>query len=44
VLVGEPARVAERVRERQERIGLDWLILPQAQIERFAGEVLPLLT
>ena len=44
VLVGEPARIAERVRERQERIGLDWLILPQAQIERFAGEVLPLLT
>jgi alkanesulfonate monooxygenase SsuD/methylene tetrahydromethanopterin reductase-like flavin-dependent oxidoreductase (luciferase family) len=44
VLVGEPARIAEQVRERRERIGLDWLIVPQAQIERFAGEVLPLLT
>jgi alkanesulfonate monooxygenase SsuD/methylene tetrahydromethanopterin reductase-like flavin-dependent oxidoreductase (luciferase family) len=43
VLVGEPARVAEQVRERQERIGLDWLIIPETWIERFSGEVLPLL-
>ena len=36
VLLGEPARIAEQVRERQERIGLDWLIVPNSQIERFS--------
>jgi hypothetical protein len=43
VLIGEPARIAERVRERTERIGLDWLIVPESQIDAFATEVLPLL-
>jgi alkanesulfonate monooxygenase SsuD/methylene tetrahydromethanopterin reductase-like flavin-dependent oxidoreductase (luciferase family) len=43
VLVGEPGRIAERVRERQERIGLDWLIVPHAAIERFAADVMPLV-
>jgi alkanesulfonate monooxygenase SsuD/methylene tetrahydromethanopterin reductase-like flavin-dependent oxidoreductase (luciferase family) len=43
VLLGEPARIAEQVRERQERIGLDWLIVPAAAIERFSAEVLPRL-
>jgi alkanesulfonate monooxygenase SsuD/methylene tetrahydromethanopterin reductase-like flavin-dependent oxidoreductase (luciferase family) len=43
VLVGEPARVAEQVRERQERIGLDWMIVPDAAIERFSADVMPLL-
>jgi alkanesulfonate monooxygenase SsuD/methylene tetrahydromethanopterin reductase-like flavin-dependent oxidoreductase (luciferase family) len=43
VLVGEPARVAEQVRERRERIGLDWVIVPDAAIGRFAADVLPLL-
>lgn len=43
VLVGEPARVAELVRERVERIGLDWLIVPRSAAERFAQEVMPLL-
>jgi alkanesulfonate monooxygenase SsuD/methylene tetrahydromethanopterin reductase-like flavin-dependent oxidoreductase (luciferase family) len=42
VLVGEPARLAERVRERRERIGLDRLIVPYAAIEPFTAEVLPL--
>ena len=40
VLVGEPARIAEQVREREERIGLDWLIVPDAAIERFSADVL----
>jgi alkanesulfonate monooxygenase SsuD/methylene tetrahydromethanopterin reductase-like flavin-dependent oxidoreductase (luciferase family) len=43
VLLGEPAHMAEQVRERQERIGLDWLIVPKAQIELFATDVLPLV-
>lgn len=43
VLVGEPERVADRVRERQERIGLDWLIVPDGAIERFSADVLSLL-
>ncbi|MGZ4415943.1 MAG: LLM class flavin-dependent oxidoreductase, partial [Gaiellaceae bacterium] len=43
VLLGEPARIADQVRERQERIGLDWLILPDGTIERFSSEVMPLL-
>jgi alkanesulfonate monooxygenase SsuD/methylene tetrahydromethanopterin reductase-like flavin-dependent oxidoreductase (luciferase family) len=43
VLVGEPQRIAERVRELRERLGLDWLIVPHAQIERFSGDVMPLL-
>jgi alkanesulfonate monooxygenase SsuD/methylene tetrahydromethanopterin reductase-like flavin-dependent oxidoreductase (luciferase family) len=43
VLVGEPERLAEQVRERQARIGLDWLIVPDSAIDRFAAEVMPLL-
>jgi len=43
VLVGEPARIAEQVRERQERIGLDWMIIPDSAIERFSSEVMSLL-
>jgi alkanesulfonate monooxygenase SsuD/methylene tetrahydromethanopterin reductase-like flavin-dependent oxidoreductase (luciferase family) len=43
VLVGEPERLAEQVRERQSRIGLDWLIVPDSAIDRFAAEVMPLL-
>jgi alkanesulfonate monooxygenase SsuD/methylene tetrahydromethanopterin reductase-like flavin-dependent oxidoreductase (luciferase family) len=43
VLVGEPARIAEQVRERHERIGLDWLIVPDGAIERFSAEVMSVL-
>ena len=43
VLLGEAERIAEKVRERQERVGLDWLIIPDAAAERFASEVMPLL-
>jgi alkanesulfonate monooxygenase SsuD/methylene tetrahydromethanopterin reductase-like flavin-dependent oxidoreductase (luciferase family) len=43
VLVGEPARLAEQVRKRCERIGLDRLIVPLAAIERFAADVVPLV-
>ena len=43
VLVGEPARIAEQVRERAERIGLDWLIVPETAIERLSADVLSLL-
>ena len=42
-LIGEPARVAEQVRERQERIGLDWMIFPESVIERVSTDVTPLL-
>lgn len=44
VLIGEPTRIAERIRERQERIGLDWMIVPEGAIERFSSDVMPLLT
>jgi hypothetical protein len=43
VLLGEPERIADQVRERRERIGLDWLIVPEGQIDAFASEVMPLL-
>lgn len=43
VLLGEPERIADRVRERRERIGLDWLIVPESQIDAFASDVMPLL-
>jgi alkanesulfonate monooxygenase SsuD/methylene tetrahydromethanopterin reductase-like flavin-dependent oxidoreductase (luciferase family) len=42
-LIGEPARIAEQVRELQERIGLDWIVLPRSEVERFATDVMPLL-
>jgi hypothetical protein len=31
------------VQERRERIGLDWIIVPESAIERFSAEVLPRL-
>ena len=40
ILVGEPARIAEQVRERQERIGLDWIIVAESAIERFSSDVM----
>jgi len=43
VLLGEPERIADRVRELRERIGLDWLIVPEPAVDRFAAEVVPLL-
>ena len=43
VLLGEPARIAEQVRERRERIGLDWIIVPESAFERFSVDVMPLL-
>jgi alkanesulfonate monooxygenase SsuD/methylene tetrahydromethanopterin reductase-like flavin-dependent oxidoreductase (luciferase family) len=43
VLIGEPARIAEQVRKRQEQIDLDWLIVPLSQIEIFSNQVVPLL-
>lgn len=43
VLVGEPARIAEQLRERQSRIGLDWVIVPESAFEQLAADVLPLL-
>jgi alkanesulfonate monooxygenase SsuD/methylene tetrahydromethanopterin reductase-like flavin-dependent oxidoreductase (luciferase family) len=42
-LVGEPQRIADRVRECRERIGLDWLIFPESAIERVSADVMPLL-
>jgi hypothetical protein len=42
-LVGAPEQIAEQVRERQERIGLDWLIVPESAIERFSADVMPLV-
>jgi alkanesulfonate monooxygenase SsuD/methylene tetrahydromethanopterin reductase-like flavin-dependent oxidoreductase (luciferase family) len=44
VLIGEPARIAEQIRERRDRIGLDWIILAENVIERFSSDVMPLLT
>jgi alkanesulfonate monooxygenase SsuD/methylene tetrahydromethanopterin reductase-like flavin-dependent oxidoreductase (luciferase family) len=43
VLIGDPARIAEQVRERRERIGLDWLILAESAAERFSSEVMSVL-
>ena len=42
-LIGSPERLAERVCELEERVGLDWLIVPLAAIDRFAADVVPLL-
>jgi len=44
VLVGEPQRMAEAIRERQARIGLSWIVLPNDAVDRFCSEVAPLLT
>jgi hypothetical protein len=43
VLVGEPERMATALRERQERVGLSWIVLPNDAVERFCAEVAPLL-
>jgi hypothetical protein len=43
VLLGEPTRIAEQLRERRERIGLDWVVVPDSGLERFSAEVMPLL-
>jgi alkanesulfonate monooxygenase SsuD/methylene tetrahydromethanopterin reductase-like flavin-dependent oxidoreductase (luciferase family) len=43
VLVGEPERIADQIRERRERIGLDWLIVPHNANDRFFADVMPLL-
>jgi alkanesulfonate monooxygenase SsuD/methylene tetrahydromethanopterin reductase-like flavin-dependent oxidoreductase (luciferase family) len=44
VLVGEPQRMADAIRERQERIGLSWIVLPNDAVDRFCTDVAPLLT
>jgi alkanesulfonate monooxygenase SsuD/methylene tetrahydromethanopterin reductase-like flavin-dependent oxidoreductase (luciferase family) len=44
VLIGDPARIAELVRERTERIGLDWLIVPENAIDQFCADVMPALS
>jgi alkanesulfonate monooxygenase SsuD/methylene tetrahydromethanopterin reductase-like flavin-dependent oxidoreductase (luciferase family) len=43
VLLGEPARIAEQLRERRERIRLDWIIVPESGLEQFSAEVMSLL-
>jgi alkanesulfonate monooxygenase SsuD/methylene tetrahydromethanopterin reductase-like flavin-dependent oxidoreductase (luciferase family) len=43
VAVGEPERIAEQLRERAERIGLDWVIVPDDAVDRFSAEVMPRL-
>jgi len=43
VLIGDPTRIAELVRERTEQIGLDWLIVPENAIDRFCSDVMPAL-
>jgi alkanesulfonate monooxygenase SsuD/methylene tetrahydromethanopterin reductase-like flavin-dependent oxidoreductase (luciferase family) len=44
VLIGEPQRMADTIRERQERIGLSWIVLPHGAVDRFCSDVAPLLT
>jgi alkanesulfonate monooxygenase SsuD/methylene tetrahydromethanopterin reductase-like flavin-dependent oxidoreductase (luciferase family) len=44
VLVGEPQRMADAIRERQARIGLSWIVIPHGAVDRFCSEVAPLLT
>jgi alkanesulfonate monooxygenase SsuD/methylene tetrahydromethanopterin reductase-like flavin-dependent oxidoreductase (luciferase family) len=43
VVIGQPQQMAEAIRERQERIGLSWLVLPHDAVDRFCSEVAPLL-
>jgi alkanesulfonate monooxygenase SsuD/methylene tetrahydromethanopterin reductase-like flavin-dependent oxidoreductase (luciferase family) len=43
VLIGDAVRIAEQVRERQEAIGLDWIIVGENAIERFSSDVMSLL-
>jgi alkanesulfonate monooxygenase SsuD/methylene tetrahydromethanopterin reductase-like flavin-dependent oxidoreductase (luciferase family) len=44
VLVGKPQRMAEAIREREERVGLSWIVLPRDALDRFCSDVAPLLT
>lgn len=43
VLLGEPQRMADALRERQERLGLAWIGIPFSDVERFSADVAPLL-
>lgn len=43
-VLGEPQRIAETIRERQDRLGLDWIGIPFSDVERFTADVAPLLT
>ncbi len=43
VLLGEPEEMAEVLAERQRRIGIEALSLPEAEAERFCRDVLPRL-
>jgi alkanesulfonate monooxygenase SsuD/methylene tetrahydromethanopterin reductase-like flavin-dependent oxidoreductase (luciferase family) len=43
VLIGEPAKIVDQVRRRQERIGLDWMIIPENVIDRFSENVMSVL-
>jgi alkanesulfonate monooxygenase SsuD/methylene tetrahydromethanopterin reductase-like flavin-dependent oxidoreductase (luciferase family) len=43
VLAGEPARMATRVSELTERLGLAWIIIPNAEAQRFSEQVMPRL-
>jgi alkanesulfonate monooxygenase SsuD/methylene tetrahydromethanopterin reductase-like flavin-dependent oxidoreductase (luciferase family) len=40
VLAGEPARMAERVTELAERLGLAWIAIPNAAAQRFSEQVI----
>ncbi len=43
-LVGEPRRMAERLEELQERLGLRWVAVPNDCAEQLFAEVVPLLS
>jgi hypothetical protein len=43
VLIGEPQRMAAAIREREQRLGLSWIVLPNNVLDRFCAEVAPLL-
>ena len=43
VLLGSPERIAHKLTELRERLGLTWIVVPFGRIERFAAEVAPLL-
>lgn len=42
-LLGEPQRMADTIREREERLGLAWVGIPFSDVERFYADVVPLL-
>lgn len=43
-LLGEPRRMADTIRMRQDRLGLDWIGIPFSDVERFYADVAPLLS